>query len=95
MNLADRQQVSLTYNVAQRDCSSNDSIEIELVGSGGMGGYTYYLDGEQISSTYKSDTAGVFTITVQDALGCEREARKVGRHATQRAPLPQSSIADS
>ncbi len=71
VNLADRQQVSLTYTVVQRDCSSNDSIEIELVGSGGMGGYTYYLDGEQISSTYKSDTAGVFTINVQDALGCE------------------------
>ncbi len=71
INIADRQKVSLAYSISQRDCSSNDSIEINLIGSGGMSGYSYYLDGEEISSTYKSDTAGVFTVTVQDALGCE------------------------
>ncbi len=71
INLADRQQVSLSYTVSARDCDSQDSIEVNLVGTGGMPDYTYYLGEQEVGSSFKTDTTGTYAITVIDALGCE------------------------
>ncbi|TLX73083.1 hypothetical protein E9993_16625 [Labilibacter sediminis] len=71
VNLAGRQALNFNYSISSRDCSSSDSAEINVEGSGGMPPYTYYINGEEVIFPLMTDRAGNYDITMKDALGCE------------------------
>ncbi|MCW3806115.1 hypothetical protein [Plebeiibacterium marinum] len=70
VNLADRQALSLNYSVSKRNCGSSDPIEVNLSGSGGMGSYQYFYDGNEITSPWTVDAEGSYDITMTDAAEC-------------------------
>ncbi len=73
INLADRQELNLNQSISRTDCDSPDTnVELSFNGTGGMPSYEYYLNGELISSPYIATEAGDYTITMTDALGCEK-----------------------
>lgn len=53
-------------------CKGSNTGSIVVAGAGGVGGYTYSLNGGafQPSATFTGLTAGTYTITVKDANGC-------------------------
>ncbi|NOQ71465.1 MAG: T9SS type B sorting domain-containing protein [Crocinitomix sp.] len=54
-------------------CNGGDNGEIEVIGSGGTGTYTYSIDGGLFGAgtTFTTLTAGDYTIAVQDENTCE------------------------
>ncbi|MCW3788438.1 SprB repeat-containing protein [Plebeiibacterium sediminum] len=71
VNLADRQALNINYSISPRNCNSDDDIEINLSGSGGLDPYQYYFNDNEISSTFNVNADGEYEITMKDALGCE------------------------
>lgn len=58
-----------TTSLVQPCNGSNGSVTVNP--AGGAGGYTYYLNGSQHTSTSISAVAGTHQVKVRDALGCE------------------------
>ncbi len=71
VNLADRQALNINYSISPRNCNSDEDIEINISGSGGLDPYQYYFNENEISSTFVVNTDGAYEITMKDALGCE------------------------
>ena len=65
--------LSFTNNVVQSTCG-NANGEIDLVGSNGIGAYSYSIDGgvtyPNTTGTFTGLLANTYTVGVQDALGC-------------------------
>ncbi len=71
INLADRQALNINYSISPRNCNSDEDIEINLSGSGGIEPYQYYYNDNEITSTLIVNSEGEYEVTMTDALGCE------------------------
>lgn len=63
-------------SLADVSCNGLDDGEIEVIGSGGTGTYTYSIDGVTFgaATTFSALAAGAYTITVRDENACEATA---------------------
>ena len=75
-NPCDNQPTISSTSILNTTCGEdNGSIEVAVIG--GVSPYTYSIDNEvttQSSSLFNNLTAGTYTVTVTDGIGCEVEA---------------------
>ena len=61
--------ISLVSTVIPSNCGASTG-SIDVAASGGSGGFTYLWSSSQTNSAINNLTAGIYTITVDDATGC-------------------------
>ncbi len=61
--------ISIVSTVIPSDCGSSTG-SIDVAASGGSGGFTYLWSSSQTNSAINNLSAGIYTITVDDATGC-------------------------
>ena len=58
-------------SITNVSCNMGDDGSITVMGTGGVGGFSYQWDGGPMSDTYSGLTMGNYTVTVTDANLCE------------------------
>lgn len=73
--LRENNTLSLSYSVTPTTCLDDASGAIDLTVKGGTGSYSYVWSNGGTTQDISGLTAGIYTVTVTDSLGCQRTAR--------------------
>lgn len=68
--------IETTFDITSATCDGNDGAITTIASTGGGGGYQYSLNGGQDFQTETEFTGlagGMYTLTVQDASGCQKD----------------------
>lgn len=67
-----KEPIEISSTATRPTCYGYDDGLIELNAAGGNGMYEFFWDNGEEGSVHENLTAGVYTVTVEDALGCSR-----------------------
>ena len=70
-NVSDPPEISLSYSISPRDCSTDSDAEVFIEATGGSGSYEFFLGDSLISSPVILPGSGDYDIMIRDSNGCE------------------------
>lgn len=70
-SVSDPPEISLSYSISPRDCSTDSDAEVFIEATGGSGSYEFYLGDSLISSQVILPGSGDYDILIRDSNGCE------------------------
>ena len=71
ISLTNPSEIILTPMVYPSNCGANDG-QIDLIVSGGGGGFSYLWSNSSVSSSINNLSAGIYSVTVTDANNCQQ-----------------------